>query len=133
LGCDASEPFFDTAQAVGEQMQQHQLPLHCHIDHYRNNSPTSSNSPSKTKPENVLTLVKQRPYVGSACPICYEEFTEGCQVLFCDQKCGNSVHQECFQAFVQFAQKTNCPVCRTPISAAEGLLKQTRKRRRIRY
>lgn len=79
-------------------------------------------------------IVAQRPYVGENCPICYEAFTSECQVYFCESKCGNSVHQSCFQACVNFGVKSQCPYCRHDMKPA-GLQQphKLQKRRRHRY
>lgn len=134
-------PFFDSVDAVQERiLNRPSLPTTPPTPHPVSPpsivSTTTSPSTSPSTPPSS-SIVQQRPYLGQNCPICYETFTNECQVYYCEEKCGNSVHQTCFQTFVRFSKKTACPLCRhTMIPTGldlDCLQHSVRKRRRYRY
>lgn len=145
-----TEPFFDSVEAVRERLVAHHIDRQFHIDSMDDHPmsfsvPETENPPpagvSQVEDKNnggtagdKPSTVAQRPYIGQNCPICYETFTSECKVYFCLEKCGNSVHCECYQSFVRFAQKTQCPYCRqTMLPPGLDLEQKSRKKRRHRY
>lgn len=145
LGIDTNEdtgPFFDSASAVNDRLLSHHVAHQYTLHALDNSSNSSSNSiPTDSAKEtqqpstatSATSVVEQRSYLGQCCPICYEEFSSDCSVYYCQEKCGNSVHQECFQAFVRFSKKANCPFCRHhmhPDGIDPFLVKHSRKRHR---
>jgi predicted nucleic acid-binding Zn finger protein len=72
--------------------------------------------------------VKQRPYLGDDCAICYETFTPECAVFYCNTTCGKTVHRGCFQRLVDFKGEPMCPYCRADMRP-EGMVAAKRRRR----
>lgn len=59
--------------------------------------------------------VAQRPYVDQECPICFEGMTAKCDLVFCYETCGNSMHKVCLQRYVKVQKKSICPFCRSDL------------------
>lgn len=61
----------------------------------------------------------RKPLEGD-CPICFSEFEEGEETVYCKAACGNNVHAHCFnqwKAAKQGRGGVTCPFCRTPWQA----------------
>lgn len=91
-------------------------------------TPTPTPPPSTATSKPTTSKVKQRNYVGEDCGICFDTFTSTCEVYFCDNTCGKSVHQSCFQTLVNFKQKPLCPYCRADMLPDTLVLPSKRRR-----
>ena len=90
---------------------------------------TETISSSSTPP---VDLSKQRDFIGEPCAICFDDMTEACNVIFCKDSCGNSVHKQCFINWMEHNKKNLCPHCRHPIDMnLFGCLPKKRKRSTI--
>jgi hypothetical protein len=148
-----TQPFFDSVDAIRDRLLAHNI-AHQHtflaLSSSTNTETVTAPVPPPPLPrrprheeKGVMVAVPlavddvgQRPYIGQSCPICYEEFSSDSLVYYCHEKCGNSVHQDCFQAFVRFAKKTNCPYCRhhmVPDGLDISAINPHKRRRRYRY
>ncbi len=74
--------------------------------------------------------VEQKPYIGHPCPICLENFTESCEVVYCRRTCGNSSHVVCFARMAEFRRNTICPLCRAPMRIPTAKVKNESKKRK---
>jgi hypothetical protein len=120
-----SDPFFDSIAAVKERLHSH----HVGQQYVLSNADFKDMAETSEAAKKEVVVVAQRPYVGEKCPICIDEFTADSLVYFCENKCGNSVHQSCYEACVAFS--TRCPYCRTDMHP-HGLA-IPKKRRRFKY
>jgi hypothetical protein len=73
--------------------------------------------------------VPQKPYIGQPCPICLENFTESCEVVYCRRTCGNSSHVVCFARMAEFRRNTICPLCRAPMRLPTAKVKKESRKR----
>jgi hypothetical protein len=54
----------------------------------------------------------RKPIEGE-CPICYSEFEDGEDVVYCKAACGNNIHKECMVSWMTARhEKATCPLCR---------------------
>lgn len=54
-----------------------------------------------------------RKALSDDCPICFMEFEEGEDVVWCRAACGNNIHKTCFDQWANAKANVTCPFCRT--------------------
>lgn len=53
-----------------------------------------------------------RKEIAGECPICFMDFEENEQVVWCKAACGNNIHKGCFDRWADMKIQVSCPFCR---------------------
>jgi hypothetical protein len=83
--------------------------------HYSNsidNIEVSSIDSSLNGLDGLDGLVSQRETTDESCPICFEDFTNSEDLVYCKTSCGKSVHTDCFVKWAKVRTAT-CVYCRS--------------------
>lgn len=54
-----------------------------------------------------------RKEISGECPICFMDFEEGENIVWCQAACGNNIHKGCFAQWAAMKDKVTCPFCRS--------------------
>lgn len=66
-----------------------------------------------------------RKELSDDCPICFTEFEEAEETVWCRAACGNNIHKACFDAWARTkGARVTCPFCRSQWQYAEAPMKQ---------
>ncbi|MCJ1444911.1 MAG: hypothetical protein MMC23_005414 [Stictis urceolatum] len=69
---------------------------------------------------------RNRKPVEGDCPICFTEFEEGEDVVWCKAACGNNIHQSCFEQWAKSraGKEVRCVYCRTAWAGEDESVKR---------
>ncbi|PPJ59172.1 hypothetical protein CBER1_03058 [Cercospora berteroae] len=59
------------------------------------------------------------------CPICFMEFEEGEDLVWCKASCGNNLHAQCFKQWEKAKHPVTCPYCRAHWQAEKSKGQET--------
>ncbi|GIZ44198.1 hypothetical protein CKM354_000740200 [Cercospora kikuchii] len=59
------------------------------------------------------------------CPICFMEFEEGEELVWCKASCGNNLHAQCFKQWEKAKHPVTCPYCRAHWQAEKSKGQET--------
>jgi len=55
---------------------------------------------------------RRQPTKDNECPVCFQEFEDADDLLWCKWSCGHNVHRECFMQWSRFQKTDTCVMCR---------------------
>ncbi|KAK8074293.1 hypothetical protein PG994_005192 [Apiospora phragmitis] len=74
---------------------------------------------------------KNRKAIEGDCPICFSEFDEDDETVYCKATCGNNIHTECFEMWAATKRQSpgakdqvTCPMCRSLWQGDEDVVKK---------
>ncbi|USW58780.1 Putative E3 ubiquitin-protein ligase Zswim2 [Septoria linicola] len=97
-----------TVLRIPDHLQNRQSFLHSELKELFANSPALPSQVAEHSEKDG-----NRKDADGECPICFMDFEEGEDLVWCKAACGNNLHAQCFRQWENNKNPVTCPFCRT--------------------